>query len=305
MLFYYLRRPFYGFCFCFQYWPNRLSRPGGLSSRAWMPQPKMPGRVPREVDLFSSYPFPSQQQRKIHGATETRVRQSRRRQMAQASVKRRRKVARRWAEKRLWYLGRVPGSGGIGWRGRARQARRALFTDGVRSGQREESTIQRRDRIGGGRSIRGWPAGRACGTDGTQAASEKRPRQRWSFGGSIVLRFFLPWLIRSFSARLTKFPTFHLARIAHSRGFRELPIPISKRCHLKDVIFQWDFLKIAFWTYLTFLERKAFPLNSWVFTSRTHYANDVNLNYNEQICIKKNVLKKWTTKKKKKKIRLK
>lgn len=61
MLFYYLRRPFYGFCFCFQYWPSRLCGPGGLSSWAWMPQPKMPGRVPREVDLFSSYPFPLQQ----------------------------------------------------------------------------------------------------------------------------------------------------------------------------------------------------------------------------------------------------
>lgn len=35
--------------------------PGGLSSRAWMPHPKMPERVPREVDLFSSYPCPQQQ----------------------------------------------------------------------------------------------------------------------------------------------------------------------------------------------------------------------------------------------------
>lgn len=153
MLFYYLRRPFYGFCFCFQYWPNRLCGPGGLSSRAWMPQPKMPGRVPREVDLFSSYPFPlqQQQQRKTHGMTETRVWQSRRRRMAQPSVKRRQKVARRWAKKWLRYLGRVPdGGGGVMWRGRAQQAGRASFTDGVRSGQREESTIQRRDRTVGG-----------------------------------------------------------------------------------------------------------------------------------------------------------
>lgn len=243
MLFYYLRRPFYGFCFCFQYWPNRLCGPGGLSSRAWMPQPKMPGRVPREVDLFSSYPFPlqqqQQQQRKTHGTTETRVWKSRRRRIAQASVKRRRKVARRWAGKWLRYLGRVPGSGGgVGWQGRARQARRASFTDGVRSGQREGSTIQRRDRTGAGRRIRGWPAGRACGTDGTQAASEKRPRQRGDFGGSIAIGYFLPWLFRSFSDRLTEFPTFRPARIAPSRGFRELPIPISKRCYLKDVIFQ-------------------------------------------------------------------
>lgn len=78
MLFYYLRRPFYGFCFCFQYWPSRLCGPGGLSSWAWMPQPKMPGRVPREVDLFSSYPCPKQQQQKPqtitnkeHGTTDT------------------------------------------------------------------------------------------------------------------------------------------------------------------------------------------------------------------------------------------
>lgn len=40
-----------------------------------MPQPKMPGRVPREVDLFSSYPCPKQQQQTItnkeHGTTDT------------------------------------------------------------------------------------------------------------------------------------------------------------------------------------------------------------------------------------------
>lgn len=95
--------------------------------------------------------------------------------------------------KRLRYLGRVPGGGGgVGWRGRARQARRASITDGVRSGQREESMIQRRDRTGEGRRICGWPAGRACGTDGTQAASEKRPRQRGDRGGSIALGYFLP-----------------------------------------------------------------------------------------------------------------
>lgn len=81
-------------------------------------------------------------------------------------------------------VGWFPG-GGLGRRGRARQARRASITDGDRSDQREESMIQRRDRSDED-GICGWPAGRACGTDGTQAASEKRPQQRGDFGGSIV-----------------------------------------------------------------------------------------------------------------------
>lgn len=121
-------------------------------------------------------------------------------------------------------MGRIVGwfpGGGVGRRGRARQARRASLTDGVRSDQREESMIQRRDRSDED-GICGWPAGRACGTDGTQVASEKRPQQRGDFGGSIVLfesRVLPTWLFRSFSARLIEFPTFRLARIAPSRGF--------------------------------------------------------------------------------------
>lgn len=184
----------------------------------------MPGRVPREVDLFSSYPCPQQhqqqqQKQRIKNAERpTRVWQIRR-QVAQASVKRRQKVARRWAWK-LLNVGRFPG-GGVGWRGRARQAGRASITGGDRSDQREESTIQRRDRSGED-GICGWPAGRACGTDGTQVASEKRPQQRGDFGGSIAYfesKVLPTWMFRSFSTGLTEFPTFRLARIAPSRGF--------------------------------------------------------------------------------------
>lgn len=191
-----------------------------------MPHPKLPGRVPREVDLFSSYPCPlqqKQQQQQHQRIKKNKERPTRdwqiRRQVTQASVKRRQQVARRWVGE-LLYVGRFPGDG-VGWRGRARQARRASVTGGDRSGQREESTIQRRDRSDED-GICGWPAGRACGTDGTQAASEKRPQQRGDFGGSIVYfesRVLPTWLFRSFSARLTEFPTFRLARIAPSRGF--------------------------------------------------------------------------------------
>lgn len=187
----------------------------------------------------------------------------------------------------------------VGWRGRARQARRASITDGVPKwpARKEHDPTEGPDQ----RRIHGWPAGRACGTDGTQAASEKRPRQRGDFGGSIAIGYFLPWLIRSFSARLSEFSTFRLARIAPSRGFQELPIPISKRFYLKDVISSIrGFLNsILNLNYLTFLDIKAFSLNLKVFASRTHFANDVNLNYNEYICIRKKCWKNEQAKKRK------
>lgn len=54
-----------------------------------------------------------------------------------------------------------------------------------------EVASEKRARSNGGTGaaricICGWPAGRACGTDRTQVASEKRPQQRGNFGGSMV-----------------------------------------------------------------------------------------------------------------------
>lgn len=113
-------------------------------------------------------------------------------------------------------VGGFPGDG-VGRRGCARQARRASITGGDRSGQREESTIQRRDRSGtdlylrlaSGKSL--WygpyPSGKREETTATREF-----RRFYGFFVSMILSIKL---IRSFPAT----STFRSARIAPMIGF--------------------------------------------------------------------------------------
>lgn len=155
-----------------------------------MPHPKIPGGVPREIDLFSL--SSSELHQTIAQITQNLTsllpsvpwtrRLGRSDQhwgwflpwRAPASVKRRPEVAGRGAP--LVVLGGgswVPGSSR-----HARQAGRALDTDRVQGGQREESSAQR----GRGAAAAGFHRSASEKSSGrgprAGAASEKRPVQR-------------------------------------------------------------------------------------------------------------------------------
>lgn len=183
----------------FQYWP----RPGSLASavpltsRPWMPHPKIPEGVPREIDLFLSSSnsatktktknaqnLTSHNHPRVFLPDETLTMTLRKlrllpgrghRQARRGGRKPREEVPRPFSS---WG---APGFPRRSWH--ARQAGRALDADRVQGGQREESIAQRVPRIS--------PVGKREELR-TRTACRERPagRDRWATGEFCVGYFF-------------------------------------------------------------------------------------------------------------------